>query len=261
MLFFFLSFLNLASEYEKNSYPLKKQWKSPKLEAVAQILQKTLELKIDLKRPNLESFTTIMTIIFGPSGGGVKCQGIGLEIANGSLTTATKEVCLQICNFKEDVLLLKNGEQFVSNLVAVGPIQNPLRAPAKLYIPLERDTYTGHELFLRWSPSQVGEPTKWRDVLPGTCKGKLAGPAARLQILNDQQAKISANMFGLFCIIARETTKTYVEEKDNDQVNTSGFLLQGISEIIRRLSPKVKSETSEQLNPDQEGSERIALIR
>lgn len=225
------------------------------METFAQILQKPMELKWT----NLESFTTIMKIIFGPSGGGVKCQGIGLEIADGSLTTDSKEVCLQICNCKEDVAPLKNGEQFASSLVAVGPIQNPLRAPARLYLPLENDINTGQELFLRWSPSQVGEPTKWRDVLPGTCKGQLAGPVARLQILSDQQVKISANMFGLFCIIARETTKTYVEEKDNDELNASGFLLQGISEILRRLSLKIKSETSEQLNPDQEGFERIAL--
>ena len=221
-----------------------------------------MDLKIDLKRPNLGSFTTIMKIIFGPSGGGAQCQGIGLEIADGSLTTATKEACLQICNYKEDVAPLEDREQFVSSLVAIGPMENPLRAPAKLYIPLENDMYTDHELFLRWSPSQAGEPTKWRDVLPGTCKGRLAGPAARLEILRDQQAKISTNTFGLFCIIARETTKTYVEEKDNGELNTSGSLIQGISGIIRRLSQKIKSETSEELNPDREESEseEIPLI-
>ena len=221
-----------------------------------------MELKNDPRWPNLRSFTTIMKIIFRPSGGGVQCQGIALEIADGSLTTATKEVCLQICNCKEEVAPLKNREQFVSSLVAVGPIKNPLKAPAKLYIPLENDMYTaGHELFLRWSPSQVGELAKWRDVLPGTCKGQLAGPTARLRILSDQRAKISTNTFGLFCIIARETTKANVQEKDNDELNSSGFLPQGISEIIRRLSQKKKSETSEQLNPNKEGSERIALIR
>lgn len=220
-----------------------------------------MEKKPDSKRPDLGSFTTIMKIIFGPSGGKAQCRGIRLEIADGSLTTATKEACLQICNCKEEVVPLINTEQFVSSLVAMGPIQNPLRAPAKLYIPLENDMHTDHELFLRWSPSQAGEPAKWRDVLPGTCKGHLAGPAARLEILSDQQAKISTNRFGLFCIIARETAKPHVEEKDNDDSNTSGFLIQGISGIIRRLSMKSKSETSEELNPDKEESERIPLIR
>ena len=221
-----------------------------------------MEMKIDLKQPNLRSFTTIMKIIFGPSGGRAQCQGIGLEIADGSLTTATKEACLQICNCKEDVASLGNTEQFVSSLVAIGPIQNPLRAPAKLYIPLENDMYTDHELFLRWSPSQVGEPTTWRDVRPGTWKGHLAGPAARLEILSDQQAKISTNRFGLFCIIARAATKIYVEEKDNDEFNTSGSLIQGISGIIRRLSHRITSEKiSEELNPEQKQSELIPLIR
>ena len=256
-----LSVLNLATEYRRHTYPRSKQWKRQRLGSFAQIVQKTMEMKIDLKRPTLGSFTTIMKIIFGPSGGKAQCRGIRLEIADGSLTTATKEACLQICNCKEEVAPLKNTEQFVSSLVAMGPIQNPLRAPAKLYIPLENDMYTDHELVLRWSPSQVGEPTKWRDVLPGTCKGHLAGPAARLEILSDQQAKISTNRLGLFCIIARETSKTYVEEKDNDDLNTSGFLIQGISGIIRRLSQKAKSETSEELNPDKEESERIPLLR
>lgn len=221
-----------------------------------------METKIDLKQPNLGSFTTIMKIIFGPSGGRAQCQGIGLEIADGSLTTATKEACLQICSCKEDVAPLQNTEQFVSSLVAIGPIQNPLRAPAKLYIPLETDMYTDHELFLRWSPSQVGEPTTWRDVRPGTWKGHLAGPAARLEILSDQQVKISTNRFGLFCIVARAATKIYVEEKDNDEFNTSGSLIQGISGIIRRLSHKITSEKiTEELNPEQKQSELIPLIR
>ena len=221
-----------------------------------------METKIDLKQPNLGSFTTIMKIVFGPSGGRAQCQGIGLEIADGSLTTATKEACLQICNCKEDVAPLENTEQFVSSLVAIGPIQNPLRAPAKLYITLETDMYTDHELFLRWSPSQVGEPTTWRDVRPGTWKGHLAGPAARLEILSDQQVKISTNRFGLFCIVARAATKRYVEEKDNDEFNTSGSLIQGISGIIRRLSHKITSEKiSEELNPEQKQSELIPLIR
>ena len=218
-------------------------------------------MKIVLKQPNLGSFTTIMKIIFGPSGGRAQCQGIGLEIADGSLTTATKEACLQICNCKEDIAPLENTEQFVSSLVAIGPIQNPLKAPAKLYMPFENDMYTDHELFLRWSPSQVGEPTIWRDVRPGKWKGHLAGPAAMLEIVSDQQAKISTNRFGLFCIIARDPIKTYAEERDKDELNTSGSLIQGISGIIRRLSLKITSDKSEELNPEQEESELIPLIR
>lgn len=220
-----------------------------------------MEMKIDLKQPNLGSFTTIMKIIFGPSGGRAQCRGIGLEIADGSLTTASKEACLQICNCKEDIAPLEHTEQFVSSLVAIGPIQNPLRAPAKLYIPLENNMYTDHELFLRWSPSQVGEPTIWRDVRPGTCKGHLAGPAARLEILSDKQAKISTNRFGLFCIIAKDF-KTYVEEIDKNELNTSGSLIQGLSGFIRRLSHKITGdEISEVLNPEQKESELIPLIR
>lgn len=239
-----------------------RQWKRPRLGTLAQIIQDTMEMKIDLKQPNQGPFTTIMKIIFGPSGGRAQCQGIGLEIADGSLTTATKEACLQICNCKEDIAPLENTQQFVSSLVAIGPIQDPLKAPAKLYIPLENDMYTEHDLFLRWSPSQVGEPTIWRDVRPGTWKGHLAGPAARLEILSDQQAKISTNRFGLFCIIAGNPFKTYVEEKDKDELNTSGSLIRGISGIIRRLSHKITSEKmSEELNPEQKESELIPLIR
>ena len=216
-------------------------------------------LKLETRRPSLDFFTTIIKTIFGPCGGGVHCKGIALDIADGSLTSASKEVCLQICNSKDVVAPLKDREHFASPLVAIGPITNPLKAPAKLSMPLQGDVPTEHEVLLRWSPTQVGEPTKWRDVLPGTCKGQLAGPTARLQIVNGKQAKISMNTFGLFCIIARETTKADAYEKDNGELNNGGFLPQGISGIIRLVGQKIWSETSTRVDPDKE--EQIALIR
>lgn len=235
------------------------QWKPPKRGTLADIVKETMELKLNTRRPSLDLFTTIIKTIFGPSGGGVHCKGITLDIADGSLTTDTKEVCLQICNYKDEVAPLKNREHFASPLVAMGPIKDPLKAPAKLCIPLQGDLLADHELLLRWSPTQVGEPAKWRDVLPGMCKGQLAGPTARLQIVSAKQAKISINTFGLVCIIARETTKADAYGKDNGELNTGGFLPQGISGIIRLVGNKMWSETSDPADPDRE--EQIALIR
>lgn len=260
---FFVLFWNLASEFQKNSFAPRIEWKRQRLGTLtfAEIVKETMDLKVAARRPNRGSFTTIIQTIFGLSGGGVHCKGISLEIQEGSLTTATRDVCLQLCNCKEEVAPIKTGEHFVSHLVALGPNKNSLKAPAKLYIPLEDDVCTDHELFLRWSPTHVGEPTKWKDVLPGTCKGKFAGPTVRLQIIGGQQAKISTNAFGLFCIISRESTKAEVHVKDDSEVKTGGFLPQGISGIIRIVGQKIRSEISERLDRDKQTSEQIALIR
>lgn len=255
LLFSFFSF-NLVFAFRRHSFAPRILLKPPKLATSAEIVKET----VDTRRPALGSFTTIIKTIFGPFGGSVHCKGIALDIADGSLTTATKEVYLQICDCKDAVAPLNNREQFASSLVAMGPNKDPLKAPVRLCIPLQGDMSTDHELLLRWSPTQVGEPTRWRDVLPGVCKGQFAGPTARLQILSGKQAKISINTFGLFCIIARETAKADVYDKDYSELNTGGFLPQGISGIIRLVGQKMKSER-ERADPDKERSEQIALIR
>ncbi|XP_078343654.1 unconventional myosin-If-like isoform X1 [Oculina patagonica] len=248
-----------ALEFRRHSFVPRMQWKPPKRGTLADIVEETMELKHDKKRPSLDLFTTLIKTTFGPSGGGVYCKGITLDIADGSLTTDTKEVCLQICNCKDEVAPLISQEHFASPLVAMGPVKDPLKAPAKLCMPLQGDLSADQELLLRWSPTQVGEPARWRDVLPGMCKGVFAGPTARLQIVSAKQAKISINTFGLVCIIARETTKVDAYERDNGELNTGGFLTQGISEIIRLVGHKMWSETSDRADPDRE--EQIALIR
>ena len=181
-----------------------------------------------------------MRATFGGSGGGLYCKGIELEIPEASLTTITKEVCLQICDCEEDIIPLKTGERSVSRLVALAPNKDPLTAPAQLYLSLQDVHNRDHELLLRWSPTEVGAVAHWRDVLPGTCKGQFAGPTARIQIIG-QQVKVSTNRFGLFCIISRESDKGQNKE-DGAPVSNGSFLPQGISEIIKLVNQKTRSE-------------------
>lgn len=236
------------------------EWKPQKLYTFAEIVKAKMELKLG-RKSHLGSFTMLMKTIFGPSGGGVHCKGIALDISERSLTTATKEVCLQICNCREELAPLKTGEHFVSQLVALGPNKDPLRAPAKLCLPLHDDMCTDHVLFLRWSPTEVDEPTKWKDVLPGTFHGQFAGPTVRLQIVSARQVKITTNTFGLFCIISREPCRTDDRQNDGLELNTGSFLSQGISGILKLVGQKLTNGKTKWFEQDKERSEEIALIR
>ncbi|PFX29301.1 Myosin-1 [Stylophora pistillata] len=248
-----------ASKFRRNSFTPRIDWKPQNRDLLAEMFQSTSEFKIERKsQPG--SFTMLMKTIFGPLGGGVHCKGIWLEILEQSLTTATKEVCLHICNYKEEFAPLKTGEHLISEVVALGPNKDPLRAPAKLCLPLY-DMCADHELFLRWSPTQVGEEAQWKDVFPGTFKGKFAGPTVILQIVNTKQVKVTTNTFGLFCIISREPSKIDSHQNDEREVKSGSLLSQGISGIIKLLGQKFRSEKEECFGQDQEISERIALIR
>ncbi|XP_022784594.1 uncharacterized protein LOC111325125 [Stylophora pistillata] len=249
----------VASKFRRNSFTPRIDWKPQNRDLLAEMFQSTSEFKIERKsQPG--SFTMLMKTIFGPLGGGVHCKGIWLEILEQSLTTATKEVCLHICNYKEEFAPLKTGEHLISEVVALGPNKDPLRAPAKLCLPLY-DMCADHELFLRWSPTQVGEEAQWKDVFPGTFKGKFAGPTVILQIVNTKQVKVTTNTFGLFCIISREPSKIDSHQNDEREVKSGSLLSQGISGIIKLLGQKFRSEKEECFGQDQEISERIALIR
>ena len=240
--------------FRRNSFDRSGTWAHPRLGTFAAIVERTMNLKREAKRPKPESFTTIMTAIFGPSGGVLRCRGIELEIPQGSLTTTTKQVCIQICNCEEDIISVRIRERFMSRLVALGPNREPLTAPAQLYLPLQGCNTAGHELLLRWSPTEVGEVARWRDVLPGACMGQFAGPTVRLQIIG-QKVKISTNRFGLFCIIARES------DEDKARQNEEGFLFQGIPEIIRLVSQKIKNEVSERLGRGTGDGEKSDKLR
>lgn len=237
------------------------EWKPQNWDILAEMFQSTNEFKNE-RKSNSGSFTILMKTIFGPSGGGVHCKGIWLELSERSLTTATKEVCLHICNCKEEFAPLKTGEHFISELVALGPNKDPLRAPAKLCLPLYDDMCADQELLLRWSPTQVGEGAQWKDVFPGTLKGKFAGPTVILQIVNAKQVKVTTNTFGLFCIISREPSKIDSHQNhDEGEARRGSLLSQGISGFIKLVGQKFRNEKEEWFEQDQERSEQIALIR
>ncbi|KAJ7358954.1 hypothetical protein OS493_019858 [Desmophyllum pertusum] len=105
------NYMKQASEFQKNSFAPRIEWKRQRLGTLtfAEIVKETMDLKVATRRPNRGSFTTIIQTIFGLSGGGVHCKGISLEIQEGSLTTATRDVCLQLCNCKEEVAPIKTG--------------------------------------------------------------------------------------------------------------------------------------------------------
>lgn len=253
--------LKVASEFRRNSFASGMEWKPQNWDILAEMFQSTNELKNE-RKSNSGSFTILMKTIFGPSGGGVHCKGIWLELSERSLTTATKEVCLHICNCKEEFAPLKTGEHFISELVALGPNKDPLRAPAKLCLPLYDDMCADQELLLRWSPTQVGEGAQWKDVYPGTLKGKFAGPTVILQIVNTKQVKVTTNMFGLFCIISREPSKIDSHQNhDEGEARRGSLLSQGISGFIKLVGQKFRNEKEEWFEQDQERSEQIALIR
>ena len=241
-----------------NSFAVWSGFKRLTLGTFADIVVQTMNSKFDYRRPDPRLFISIAKAIFGPSGGGVHCRGVALEIPDGSLTTPVKEVCLQVCKRKEEIVPLNEGEQIVSELIAVGPGRDPLTAPVKLYLPLQDSGRTDQHLFLRWSPTQVSESVLWRDVFPGSCRvGRLAGPTARLQI-SSQQTKITTSSFGLFCIISQRS-----DSHGNDECDSkTGILFHGIhglSEMFKRMRQRRRSMQSDQ-HAKGHSSEHLALI-
>ena len=154
--------------------------------------------------PDPSSFTAVAKAIFGPSGGGVQCKRVSVELPAGSLTSQTKEVCIQLCKAKTEVVPLGDNEKIISYLVEISPHGKPLSKPAVLSLPTEEVPKVGYEQFLRWTPTQSGEKASWSDVFACGNQTPFDGNQTTVE-LSEGKAKVNTIEFGIFCIISRES--------------------------------------------------------
>lgn len=153
--------------------------------------------------PDPSTFTAVAKAIFGPSGGGVQCKGVFVDLPEGSLTSQTKEVCIQLCKAKKEVVPLGETEKIISHLVEISPHGKPLSKLAVLRLPTEKVPRVGYEQFLRWTPTQSGEKASWSDVY--VCENHHHCDENQTTVeLKEGKAKVNTKEFGIFCIISRE---------------------------------------------------------
>lgn len=130
-------------------------------------------------------------------------MGVFVDLPEGSLTTQTKEVCIEFCKNKKEVVPLSDTEKIISHLVELSPHGNPLCELATLCLPIE-EVPNGFERFLRWTPTQSGEKACWSDVHSNEHSTDEDQTAVELK---DQKAKVYTKEFGIFCIISRKSNK------------------------------------------------------
>ena len=158
---------------------------------------------VDLPDPSL--FTAVAKAIFGPSGGGVHCKGVSVDLPEGSLTSKTKEVCIQLCKAKTKVVPLGDTEKIISHLVQISPHEKPLSKHALLSLPTEKVPEVGYEQFLRWTPTQSGVKASWSDVF--ACDNQNPGDQNQPTVeLSEGKAKVNTIEFGIFCMISKRGT-------------------------------------------------------
>ena len=156
--------------------------------------------------PDPSSFTAVAKAIFGPSGGGVYCKGVSVDLPEGSLSSKTKEVCIQLCKVKRQVVPLGDKEQIISHLVEISPHGKPLSKYAVLSLPTEKVPNVGYEQFLRWTPTQSGVKASWSDVFAYDNQN----PRGQTTVeLSEGKAKVNTMEFGLFCIISRSSNEDH----------------------------------------------------
>lgn len=158
--------------------------------------------------PDPSSFTAVAKAIFGPSGGGVHCRGVSVELSEGSLSSKTKEVCIQLSKSKKQVVPLGDTEQIISHLVELSPHGKPLSKPAMLSLPTEKVPKVGYEQFLRWTPTQSGVKASWSDVFACDNQNPRVGDQTTVE-LSKGKAKVNTMEFGIFCIISRASNEEH----------------------------------------------------
>lgn len=155
--------------------------------------------------PDPSNFTAVAKAIFGPSGGGLQCKGVFVDLPEGSLTSRkTKEICIQLCKNKKEVVPLAGSERIISRLVEISPHGKPLSEHAKLSLPLDDVPSSGFERFLRWTPTQSGEKACWQDVYESH---KYEDSDDTSVELSAKEAKVKTKLFGIFCIISKGLTE------------------------------------------------------
>ena len=195
--------------------------------------------------PDPKAFTAVAKAIFGPSGGGIQCKGVFVDIPAGSLTSQTKEVCIQLCKNKTEAVPLSNNETIISRLVELSPHGKPLSVQAALCLPLDDVPWDGFERFLRWSPTQSGEKANWKDV-HASLPGIESGPDEKETSveLRQKTAKVNTKVFGIFCIISRDLNQNLEPLKDhNTSVAIKGFKKNGNTTRVQNYKSSHKGST------------------
>lgn len=168
--------------------------------------------------PDPKGFTAVAKAIFGPSGGGIQCKGVFVDLPEGSLPSNTREVCIQLCRNKTDVVPLSEHETVISRVVELSPRDKPLQQHAALCLPLDDVSWEGYERFLRWTPTQSGEKANWRDVRASdTIHGK--DEDETFVELRQKKAKVNTKGFGIFCIVSSDLSQKL--ERPRKEPNTS----------------------------------------
>ena len=184
------------------------------VDKVARKLSRSYSVQV----PDPRSFTAVAKAIFGPSGGGIQCKGVFVDLPEGSLTSHTKEVCIQLCKNKSEAVPLSEHETVISRVVELSPRDKPLQHHAALCLPLDDVSWDGFERFLRWTPTQSGEKANWRDVrVSDTIHGK--GEDQTFVELKQKKAKVNTKVFGIFCIVSSDLNQNL--EHPRKESNTS----------------------------------------
>ncbi|XP_022784576.1 uncharacterized protein LOC111325105 [Stylophora pistillata] len=165
--------------------------------------------------PDPSTFSAVAKAIFGQSGGSVQCKKVLVDLPEGSLTSDTKEVCIQLCKARKEVVPLSDTEEIVSHLVEISPLGKPLCAFAELCLPIEGNVKAGHAQFLRWTPTQSGERANWSDVL--VCDKKHRSDESQITLkFKESEAKVFTKHFGIFGIIDTSEPKAHQKSINNN---------------------------------------------
>ena len=112
-------------------------------------VERKLSSTYGVNAPDPSAFSAVVKAIFGPSGGSVKCKEVLVDLPEGSLTSETKEVCIQLCRDKKQVAPLSDAEKIVSHVVELSPLGKPLSMFAELCLPIEeKERRAMHSFFV-----------------------------------------------------------------------------------------------------------------
>lgn len=171
-------------------------------------VERKLSSTYGVNAPDPSAFSAVVKAIFGPSGGSVKCKEVLVDLPEGSLTSETKEVCIQLCRDKKQVAPLSDAEKIVSHVVELSPLGKPLCMFAELCLPIEENVEASHAQFLRWTPTQSGEKANWSDVF--VCDKKHRSDESQIALeFSEGKARVFTKHFGIFGIIATEEPKAH----------------------------------------------------
>ena len=198
----------MAHSSEDISIPGLSGEKRTSISLFADKVARKLSTAYSIDVPDPKSFTAVAKAIFGPSGGGLKCKGVYVDLPDGSLTSKTKEVCIQLCKAKTEVVPLGHTETIVSHLVEISPCGKPFSKHAEIRLPIKEVLKAGCEHFLRWTPTQSGKKASWSDVYAHDNQNHCDANQTTFE-LSETQAKVNTVEFGIFCIISREAKEIH----------------------------------------------------